>query len=157
MTTISPYTSAERAALDAAFRQTTYRAHTPQGTVDIRIEQVPLGLDDTCWAFLTAYNPLPRNLDDQENQRRQQELETQLLQKGWRFHPGEGVGDDGTWPPEPSFLVLGLTLEQATALAATYDQLSFVYGKPGGVAELIWTQDAITQSWANLLKNALTR
>jgi len=157
MTTSPLFTSAERAALDTAFRQTTYRVYAPQGTLDLRIGQSPVGLDATCWAFLTAYNPLPRNLDDQENQRRQQALAAELAQQGWRFYPGEGIGDDGTWPPEPSFLVLGLTREQATELAAAYDQLSFVYGTPGGVAELVWTQDAITQNWANLLKSALTR
>lgn len=143
-----------RAALDLAFRQTTYRVHAPTGTIDIHIGERPLALSEHCWAFLTAYNPLPRNLEDVENQRRQQRFLTQLEREGWTFYPGEGRSDDGSWPPEPSVLVLGATLEQATALAAAYEQLAFVYGERGGLAELVWTQDAITSAWARALASA---
>jgi hypothetical protein len=147
--------SPERVALDAAFRQTTYRVHAPSGTIDLRIGQVPVALPPSSWAFLTAYNPLPRNLDEAENQRRQAQLHAQLTAQGWIFYPGEGIGDEGTWPPEPSFLVIGITRTQATELAAAHDQLSFVFGTPGCPAELVWTQDAITHNWANLLRGTL--
>lgn len=143
-----------RTALDLAFRQTTYRVHAPTGTIDLRIGEQPDALSGHSWAFLTAYNPLPRNLEDAENQRRQQTFLAQLQNEGRTFYLGEGRSDDGSWPPEPSFLVLGVTLEQATALAATYEQLAFVYGARGGLAELVWTQDAITSAWARALTSA---
>lgn len=151
MSTTNTIQRTARAALDLAFRQTTYRVYAPQGSFDIRIGASPTGLTREPWAFLTAYNPLPRNLEDAENRQRQERFQEQLQREGYRFYSGEGIGDDGVWPPEPSVLVLGVTREQATDLAAAYEQLAFVYGEPGGPAELIWTQDAITSAWARAL------
>jgi hypothetical protein len=128
-----------RATWEIAFRQTTYRADTPDGAVDIRIGEVPAGLPLACWAFLTAFNPLPLQLTEVQNQARHQELVGVLEEVGLSFYPGEGRGDSGSWPPERSVLILGISREDALALAVRFGQVAFVYGEPNQQSELVWT------------------
>lgn len=56
---------------------------------------------------------------------------------GWRTIAGHGQGDDGTWPPEPSLLVLGIDEASARALMVRYRQNAVVWVGADGVPELL--------------------
>ena len=128
-----------RATWDAAFRRTTYRASAPDEIINIRIGESPQGILAESWAFVTAFNPLPHQLTDAQNQTRHQELVGFLTEVGLPFYPGEGIGEDETWPPETSVLILGISREDALALAVRFGQVAFVYGEPSSPSELVWT------------------
>lgn len=89
------------------------------------------------WAYITAFNPCSNLLPDAENSDRHEELRARLSD----FHVMEGEGRDpnGVWPAERSFLVIGITLEDAEALAQEFGQRAIVFGEKGEVARLAET------------------
>ena len=87
------------------------------------------------WAFITAWNPASVLLDRTENDRRQQRLREDL--EGYRILPGEGIGEDSSWDPEESLMVLGISRGKAVALGSKYGQLAIVVGTRDSPAELI--------------------
>lgn len=88
-------------------------------------------------AFVTAWNPQSRRLEDGENRSRNALLEADIRSLGLAFVPGEGVGKDG-WR-EASFLILGIERPQAVALAQTYGQNAIVFVGKDGIPELVLT------------------
>ena len=88
------------------------------------------------WGFLTAWNPAPRTLSREENDRRQRALIVDLRAKGYDFLPGVGRAADGSWA-EDSLLVLDISRGAAIALARKFGQLAIVAGVRNGAAELI--------------------
>jgi len=88
------------------------------------------------WAFITAWNPGSVPLPETENARRNEALASQLRRR-WTLIEGHGVGDDGTTPPEASFLALGIGREAAVAAARRYGQLAIVRGTLQTGAELV--------------------
>lgn len=137
------------ACLFEAYRRTSFFADTPPARLRLRIGEVHAELDAwllregvRTWAYVTAYNPGSIALDEDENIRRQTALEGVLGSAGLRFFPGEGVGDDGRWPPERSVLVLGVTREQALELGRRFGQRAVVYGESGGPAELLACEES---------------
>jgi len=99
-----------------AYRLALYRVEALEGPFILRVD-VPspelkalLELHQApCAAYVTAYNPEGRLVPQKENHKRQQELEAEL--NPWVCFPGAGEDPEGKWPPEPSFLVLGIPLE----------------------------------------------
>jgi Protein of unknown function (DUF3293) len=131
-------------ALLAAYRGTRFCADTDQGRVEIRVgESSPrlealLGVSGcVTWAYITAYNPGSTRLADDQNQIRHHELEDVVRKLGHPMFPGDGIGADGTWPPERSVLVLGIEREAAIQLGRRFGQLAIVYGEAGGPAVLV--------------------
>lgn len=90
------------------------------------------------WAYVTAYNPGGRRAEAQANAAAQQRLEAALRATARPVLRGEGAGDDGRWPPEPSLLVLGLPRADAVALARRFGQVAIVAGRRGAPAELVY-------------------
>ena len=90
------------------------------------------------WAFITAYNPGSVAARPEENRARQGELERAVTAAGLCFYRGEGKGDDGAWPAEPSLLILGIVEDDAAALARRFGQAAFVFGERGTAARLVW-------------------
>lgn len=139
------------AALEAAYRATTYVAWGPAGAeIRIRVGEQHPGLDALleaqgagCWAFLTPCNPRSEPQSDHVNATRVAALRTDLDEHGYRYWEGAGVGEGTDWPPEPSFLVLGISRSVASELAVRYEQYAFVFGETGGRAELVWTPVAL--------------
>lgn len=74
---------------------------------------------------------------DADNLRDWALLHAELDAGGWRWYVGEGVGDDGCWPAEPSVLVLGMTEAEALALGRRWRQVAVVVGERGGVVRLV--------------------
>jgi hypothetical protein len=146
---------AELRRLERAYRRTSYRAQLPLGgELCLRIDEGHERLDgrlarrgQRCWAYLHAVNPQSRQLSAEQNSRRHGQLAAELA--ALRGSPagsapleileGASDADDGDWPAEPGFLVLGLALERARALALDFGQLAFVAGQRGERARLHWS------------------
>ena len=90
-----------------------------------------------CSAFLTACNPFSQELSDEANSERQIALAKELTTRSLEFLPGIGQHSSNQWPGEPSYLVLGLTLEAAKALGARLEQNAIVWTGVVGVSQLI--------------------
>lgn len=93
------------------------------------------------WAYITAYNPLSISLSLNENERRNNELKTHL--KKYVIINGEGQDKSKLWPPEKSFFIGGISLENVKALACKFGQKAIVYGSLGNAAQLIETLNFI--------------
>lgn len=90
-----------------------------------------------CSAFVTAANPLGILNSDAENTRHQAALAEELTHKGLRFISGVGQHPSGQWPGEPSFLILGLSLEAARQLGVQYRQNAIVWCGNDATPQLI--------------------
>lgn len=139
-----------RARLEAAYRATAYRVGPLGGPVEVEIlvGEVPEGLGDAPWAFLTAWNPWSRaGVARAENDRRQEALRAALRARGLAWREGWGVPlaapppGSPAWAPEASLLVTGLPRAAAVALARRFEQHALVVGAAGGPAELVWPAD----------------
>jgi hypothetical protein len=133
------------AALEAAFRATTYRVTTPQGLFDLRIGQDAPAFDDFLrgqgadrWTIVSAVNPRARLLSDEQNGLRQTHLRERVSALGYRFLATLNLADADDWPPEPSLLVLQVAEAQARALAREFSQLAVVCADTGCAPRLVW-------------------
>ena len=88
-------------------------------------------------AFVTACNPFSRSLSDEENRARQTTLLADLQRRGLRCIEGHGQHPSNDWPPEPSFLVLGLDRAAACDLGRRWEQNAIVFAGPDAIPELI--------------------
>ena len=117
--------------LKKAYLNTTYRIQEP--AIDIRIggQNHALGeflsqIGHTNWSFITAWNPYSKPLSIEENISRNQNLLHDIRQ----FHHfiGEGIGDDPSWGPEASYLIVGIQREVSIFLGKKYEQNAIVVG-----------------------------
>ena len=125
-----------------AYQNTTFTAWTPE-QIDIRIGQMSATLDnlfdrtgESCWAFITAYNPGSRPTHERQNVQRQAELNRAVCNDWPHVYPGSGAADTGDWPPDPSVLVLGIPEDQAIEVGREYGQVAIVTGRRGEPAKL---------------------
>lgn len=88
-------------------------------------------------AFITAFNPFGEQLSETENQQAKDRLEVHLKKLKLVYFEGEGRGSEGDWPPEPSFLVLGIDREEASNLGRIFQQNAIVWAGARGTPELI--------------------
>ena len=72
-----------------------------------------------------------------ENALRRAALREDLEKLDRVFFAGMGVGDDGSWPPEQSFFVLGISREDAQGLGRRHGQNAILFGVRGGPVELV--------------------
>jgi hypothetical protein len=131
-------------ALLAVYRRTSFCADTTQGRIVIRVGEPGPELDALLreagcarWAYITAFNPGSVRLNDDENYTRQRELEDAVRRLGHPIFSGEGIGDDGAWPPERSILVLGIGRQAAVELGHRFGQRAIVCGELSGAADLV--------------------
>jgi hypothetical protein len=94
-------------------------------------------LKTNCGVFVTAFNPFSNDVGDAANAARQFELAKELNQRKLTFFEGIGKHPSGEWAAEPSYFVLGLSLEAAKALGRKYDQNAIVWCGPDATAELV--------------------
>jgi hypothetical protein len=134
-----------RADLAALYRRARYRVAAPAGDFELRVGAPSPALDallarhgTTSWAFLTAVNPGSRPLPEHVNQERLAALERRLAAGGWPRYAGAGIDPEGSFPDEPSFLVLGAPRALLLALAAEFGQAAILAGRAGGAPELIF-------------------
>ncbi|MDQ3487627.1 MAG: DUF3293 domain-containing protein, partial [Acidobacteriota bacterium] len=91
----------------------------------------------TQWAFVTAWNPASVPQSSEQNAKRQLELMETVAAKGHAMLPGEGIGEDATWTPEESVLILGMGRSEAVSFGRRFEQLAIVVGQLDGAATLV--------------------
>ena len=132
-----------------AYKNTTYRVYLPLREIDIRIgvmnpllQELLLNNHVESWAFITACNPYSVMQNAVVNTLLNTQLERYLLEKQYVFFKGMGVGDDDSWEPEASFMVLNIRKEDAIKLGRQFKQNAIVVGVIGNLPELI---DCLTE------------
>jgi len=123
-----------------AFTNTKFHVFIPSIVIEIGKRNEDLDAlikkeGQTEWTYLTAYNPFSKELTDKENLERQSQLLSKI--SDYKFYEGEGVGEDPTWKPERSILIVGITKNEAISLGREFEQNAIVYGKINEVPELI--------------------
>lgn len=88
-------------------------------------------------AFITACNPFSTLLKETDNAARHAKLRHLLKQREFVFLEGIGKHPAGDWPGEPGFLVLGISLETARALAGQLEQNAIIRNAADAVPQLI--------------------
>lgn len=131
--------------LKAAYYATAYHVDGPAGRFALRLgahspeaDSLLTHFQATAWTFVTAHNPRSQKLSRIDNDLRHEQLVAEVASRGVLYWPGLGVGDDGTWPPEVSLFILGLSEPDALLLGRQFGQNAVVCGDHGGVARLCW-------------------
>jgi Protein of unknown function (DUF3293) len=88
-------------------------------------------------SFITAWNPFSKSQSAGINAYRNRELKNYVSTHGFRFVAGEGRGEIGEWPPEPSIFAFGRSRAQASAIGRRFRQNAIVHVTQGRPAELI--------------------
>ena len=141
-----------RQALEPAYRATRYEATGLARPIIIgqrnsSLDAILAQHHRATWAFITAWNPRSEPTSDAENESANAALRSRvaLLSDAAGRRPivfdGCGVGVDSQWPPEDSFLIVGVETHHAAMLCKTFGQMAWVAGAENGVAELLWTDD----------------
>lgn len=125
-----------------AYRETHYRVHAPEpfvlqvGVHSPQLEALHAQYGVQSSAYVTACNPFSEQLTDGENAAHMASLTLEVLLDRFAHLTGEGVHPSGTWPAEPSLLVLGIDLAAARALGARYRQNAIVFCDADAVPRL---------------------
>lgn len=88
-------------------------------------------------AFITAYNPYSESLATEENESRNQRLQADIKNLGFRSIGGFGKHPDGEWESEDSLFVLDISLEGAKELGAAYGQNAIVWCGEDAIPRLV--------------------
>ena len=107
------------------------------GSRNRRLDALLARHDATRWAFITAWNPGSRTLSKPENARRHAELRAAVTEAGLEALDGEGVGEDPSWLPEESLLILDISRGKAISLGQRFGQLAIVVGRRGQASALV--------------------
>jgi hypothetical protein len=83
--------------------------------------------DCSCAAWLTAFNPGSLLRAHSVNLAAQRQLESRLMNDGYRLFRGTAVDPTGSWPQEPAVLVAGMSSDAALAAARDFGQLAFLW------------------------------
>jgi hypothetical protein len=116
-----------------AYLETDYRVDTDQSFI-LRLDEYSAALCnlyksnrvDSC-VFITAYNPYGQVLSNSANAKRNDELAYDLKNSELKYFLAEGKHPTGNWRGESSYLILGLTLEEAIKLGNKYQQNAIVW------------------------------
>ncbi|WP_404396716.1 DUF3293 domain-containing protein [Idiomarina loihiensis] len=117
------------------YKNTDYWLAVGEKTITLTIGQKNNAFDRLCertghttGTFITAFNPQSQLLTKSENESRNKQLATHLEQIADVYcFPGEGQDREKQWPPEASFMVLGLSQKTAIDLAQEYQQNALVW------------------------------
>jgi flagellar hook-basal body complex protein FliE len=87
--------------------------------------------------FITAYNPYSAETTLIENEKAQQSLRDDLNNIRCEILAGKGSDPSGEWEGEPSFLCLGLSLDNAKKMGIKFGQNAIVWSDHSAVPKLI--------------------
>ncbi len=90
--------------------------------------------------FITAWNPLGKELTLEDNQKASQNLKAELLIRGLNVIDGYGVSKDGKWR-EDSFFTYPIDKETSLKLCCAFSQNAVVYVSFDGLPELLLNPD----------------
>jgi hypothetical protein len=127
-----------------AYRATDYVALNDHRTYPVRVGCRSLIIDGLLASkkagsgtFITAWNPFSKSQSSGINAHRNRELKNYVSTRGFAFVAGEGRGEIGEWPPEPSIFAFGMTRAQAASIGRRFRQNAVVYVPWGRPAELV--------------------
>ena len=86
--------------------------------------------------FITAWNPLGKELTVEDNQKANQKLKAELLTQGLNVIDGYGVSKDGKWR-EDSFFTYPIDEKTSLKLCCDFHQNAVVYVSSDGLPELL--------------------
>jgi len=90
------------------------------------------------WALVTAFNPWAQPASAADNADADAKLAAWIAARGLpSLRSTGGRGGDAAWPPEPGYVIAGLDLIDAHALARACAQAAFVYARVGAPAALV--------------------
>jgi hypothetical protein len=90
-----------------------------------------------CAVYVTACNPFGRQVSADINDRAQARLRARLLDRGAEVFEGESLDPGGSWPPEPSYLALGVDRQEAILLGRAFRQDAIVWSDDSAVPRLV--------------------
>ncbi len=127
-------------SLIEAYKNTKYIVFKPTLIIEIgklnqEIDDIMINHNSNSWAFITAYNPFSRILTNDENRLRHDELKE--LTKDYMTFEGHGVGENPTWEPELSLLIIGISKDDASKIGKEFEQNAIVYGEVNNSPELL--------------------
>lgn len=133
--------------LIAAYRSANYRAGTGKDAITLRVDQYSEPLSrllaesgHRCAAFITACNPFGALENLEANMKACADLRDRLeryVAQPDQIIEGMGIDSSGAWPPEKSFLVLGLDLETSRTLGREFGQNAVVWAGADAIPLLI--------------------
>ena len=128
----------------ASYRAADYQAGAGSAVVILRINQYSKSLSQLlaasgqqCAAFITAYNPFSQPQNLAANQAVHARLRDELSRHANQVIEGMGSDPSGAWPPEQSFLALGVELDAAEALGRQFGQNAIVWAGADAIPRLI--------------------
>lgn len=134
--------------LRAAYQAAQYEFNADGRTYTLRVgeqnEAVPDFLKShnaTGAALITAYNPASLQLGQVHNTMANRALMSDLKDAKVQVFLGEGRDTAGLWPPEPSFLAVGIERSHAEALARKYGQYAMLWIDADGTVSLLELAD----------------
>ena len=128
----------------AAYRTAQYSFELHGDNIDLRVDQPCSELKPLLEAAtrptafsITAWNPLGINVTREENDAAQAELLRVLQTSAHTFLPASGADPDGTWGPEPGFLVFGLSCAAAIEIGNRFRQNALLWIGPDTIPRLL--------------------
>lgn len=130
-------------SLVKAYQQAIYSVDGTDGIFELRVGErsgdLIILLSEAqleCWAYITAENPGSELLTSEQNNQRTESLKAHLKKEDFPYFCGEGRSPENSWPPEKSFLILGISETEAVELAQTFGQKALLIGGISGVPVL---------------------
>ncbi len=127
-----------------AYQSSIFRVYTPPTSFIFRIGERSEDLlrlmknnNAATASFLTAFTRFNIIITSEQNARAQRELMEYLNKKKLNYFPGVGEDPSRRWPGEPSFLILGLTLDEAENLGKACLQKAIIQIEGSGIPKLI--------------------
>jgi len=128
----------------AAYEATHYRVGGSESAIALRIG-VPSGdlrrlyqaTGQNCAVFVTAFNPYGTVQSDQANQAAHSRLGDHIRSFTTHVIEGDGADPSGEWPPELSFLALGIDNSTARMLGEGAHQDAVVWAGADAVPQLL--------------------
>lgn len=93
--------------------------------------------DASCGCFITAFNPFSQSSDEAMNVAANERLRRTLMDAGWKVFEGQGRAADGSWPAEPSYLVLDCSMEDALGLCTAFGQNAVLWFGPDATPRIV--------------------
>jgi hypothetical protein len=126
------------------YLKTEYRVETGGGIIVLKINQPSdflgrahkLHITDRS-AFITACNPASLRMNDAVNEAAMEAMNDEISER-WPKYFSEDADPTGAWPPEPSFLVMGIDYRDVIKLAHKYNQNAFLYAYKEPVLRLYY-------------------
>ena len=129
--------------LKKAYQKAVYRIFQPPicwtiGVVEPAIENLLRDYKTETAIFLTAANPYSKILSEDKNKDNNHALEEWIKENQLTYFKGQGEDPLGVWAPEESFLLLGLNIQEGTALGRYWQQNAVVWLERGKPPTLLW-------------------